>query len=156
MNIFKNQKVDYRPLEQRTFRYKNPHMEFFCPLCATKRAVTTSPHLNLKNFLQVSLITMALTAVFFPLMQWKGAFSFFLVWAFFEAALRLNFRKEVPCPHCGFDASWYKKDVNVARRKVDEFWGDHKKSVAQDIPEDDGFGARSVEPEPEFEEQAFS
>ncbi len=89
-------------------------------------------------------------------MQWKGAFSFFLVWAFFEAALRLNFRKEVPCPHCGFDASWYKKDVNVARRKVDEFWGDHKKSVAEAVSEDNGFNARSVEPEPEYEEQAFS
>lgn len=65
---------------------------------------------------------MAVSACLYPLMELKGIFSFFVVWGAFEAALRVNFRKEVPCPHCGFDASWYKKDVKVARQKVDEFW----------------------------------
>ncbi len=97
-------------------------MEFFCPLCGTKRAVVTNPHLSAMNYLQISLITMLLTASLFPVMGFKGVFSLFFVWAAFESVLRLNFRKEVPCPHCGFDASWYKKDVKVARAKVDEFW----------------------------------
>ncbi|OIQ19246.1 MAG: hypothetical protein BM556_08145 [Bacteriovorax sp. MedPE-SWde] len=110
------------PLESRTFKFKDPHMEFYCPLCGTQRAVVTNPHLNLKNYFQMTLITVAITACLSPVMGMKGIFSFFIVWACFEAALRLNFRKEVPCPHCGFDAAWYKKDVNVAREKVDEFW----------------------------------
>ena len=114
--------TNYNPLSKRTFKYKNAHMQFFCPLCSTERAVVTNPHLTPKNYLQVALVTLAIASCLYPFMEWKGIFSFFVVWAVFEAALRTNFRKEVPCPHCGFDASWYKKDVKVARRKVDEFW----------------------------------
>jgi predicted RNA-binding Zn-ribbon protein involved in translation (DUF1610 family) len=112
----------HAPLEKRTFKFKNPHMEFYCPLCGTQRAMTTNPHLSAMNYLQMTLVTVAITACLYPFMELKGIFSFFVVWACFEAALRLNFRKEVPCPHCGFDASWYKKDVKVAREKVDQFW----------------------------------
>ncbi|MAE58216.1 MAG: hypothetical protein CME69_05005 [Halobacteriovorax sp.] len=138
---FMKHKTAYTPLEKRTFRYKNPHMEFFCPLCGTKRAMSTSPHLTLKNYLQISLITMALTAIFYPFMELKGIFFFFVVWALFEGSLRLNFRKEVPCPHCGFDASWYKKDVKIARQKVDEFWHAGKKpeQVEASVEEDEDF-----------------
>ena len=132
-------------------------MEFFCPLCGTKRAMSTNPHLSLKNFLQVGLITMAITAILFPLMAWKGVFSFFGVWAVFEAFLRLNFRKEVPCPHCGFDASWYKKDVKIARKKVDDFWGQQKKfSSAQDEPGDESEFVHVDKESDEFSEQSFS
>jgi hypothetical protein len=42
----------------------------------------------------------------------------------FEGIRRMLFSRQVPCPHCGFDASWYKRDVKVARRLVGEFWGD--------------------------------
>lgn len=117
MNNFNNQKIDFRP-----YRYKNPHMEFFCPLCKVQRAVVTSPHLSLKNYVQISLLTAAFTALTYPIWELRGIFSFFAVWAGFEATLRMNFRKEIPCPHCGFDASWYKKDVKVARAKVNDFW----------------------------------
>lgn len=57
-----------------------------------------------------------------PLMGVKSFFVFFIVWGIFEAALRVVFKKEIPCPHCGFDATWYKKDVKVARDKVKVFW----------------------------------
>jgi hypothetical protein len=124
---------NYNPLSRRTYKYKHAHMEFFCPLCGTKRAVVTDPHLSPMNYLQITLVTVAITAVLYPVMGLKGIFSFFVVWAGFEAALRLNFRKEVPCPHCGFDASWYKKDVKMARRKVEEFWrGQNADTVSDD------------------------
>lgn len=126
------------PLETRTFKYKNPHMEFYCPLCGTQRAIIAKPHLSAMNYLQISLITLAISACLYPFMELKGIFSFFLVWALFEGALRLNFRKEVPCPHCGFDASWYKKDVKVAREKVDQFWRVHKKADANVSQNADG------------------
>ena len=44
-----------RPLESRVYKYKNPATSFFCPLCRTERAVTTSPRLTLKNYLQIFL-----------------------------------------------------------------------------------------------------
>ena len=30
--------------------------------------------------------------------------------------------KQISCPHCGFDATWYKRDVKVARQLVKDFW----------------------------------
>jgi hypothetical protein len=47
----------------------------------------------------------------------------------FELSIRTDFKKQVPCPHCGFDATWYKKDVKVARSVVKEFW-DQKNAIA--------------------------
>ena len=125
------------PLTKRTYKYKNAHMEFFCPLCNTQRAVVTDPHLSPLNYLQIFLVTVAISACLYPFMGMKGIFSFFVVWTVFEAALRINFRKEVPCPHCGFDASWYKKDVNVARRKVDEFWQEKNAGEEVSVSADD-------------------
>ncbi len=47
---------------------------------------------------------------------------FFITWAIFELVVRSNFQKQIPCPYCGFNASWYKRDVKVARALVQEFW----------------------------------
>ncbi len=70
----------------------------------------------------MTLTTLLVGGAFFPIMGLRSFFVFFIFWAGFEAAVRMNFRKEVPCPHCGFDASWYKRDVTVARKKVKDFW----------------------------------
>lgn len=117
MSQSKPTKFDFRP-----YKFKNAHLEFFCPLCRVERAVVTSPHLNSKNFLQIFLLTGAITACTYSIWELRGIFSFFAIWAGFEAVLRVNFRKAIPCPHCGFDASWYKKDVKVAQSKVQDFW----------------------------------
>ncbi len=61
-------------------------------------------------------------ALLFPLMGFNSFFIFFVIWAVFELAIRTDFKKQVPCPHCGFDATWYKKDVRVARQVVKDFW----------------------------------
>lgn len=68
------------------------------------------------------MITVFLMFCFYPLMGWRSVFFFFFIWASYELGVRLLFRKEIPCPHCGFDASWYKRDVKVARKLVHEFW----------------------------------
>ncbi len=112
----------YKPLEPRTFRYKNPAMEFFCPLCGTKRAIITNPHLTAKNYLQITMLTTMTSMVLWGVMSWRATFSFFFFWAAFEGIRRTMFRKEIPCPHCGFDASWYKRDVKMARQLVHNFW----------------------------------
>ncbi len=110
------------PLEVRTYKFKKAHIEFFCPLCRTQRAVVTNPHLSARNYLQIAMLTLVTTASTFPWIGLAGVFSFFLYWAGFEAFLRLTFKKEIPCPHCGFDAAWYKRDVRIAKSKVKEFW----------------------------------
>ncbi len=118
------QGVGLKPLETRTYKFKKAHIEFFCPLCRTQRAVVTNPHLDLKNYLQIFMLTVVTAGVLYPLIKLAGVFSFFLYWAGFEATLRIKFKKEIPCPHCGFDASWYKKDVRIAKFKVKQFWND--------------------------------
>lgn len=110
------------PLISRTFRLKNPAKEFFCPLCSTKRAFTISPRLQVHNYFQISMMSIFLAMICYPLMEWRGVFFFFPVWIGFEASVRILFRREIPCPHCGFDASWYQRDVKVTRRLVQEFW----------------------------------
>ena len=63
-----------------------------------------------------------LSMIFYPFFGLRSLVVFFMVWGAMEFSLRFLFKKEIPCPHCGFDASWYKKDVKVARQKVKEFW----------------------------------
>lgn len=113
---------EWKPLESRTYKHKDPSMEFFCPLCGSERAFHSTPRLSAKNFAQLSLSTLMAGAALFPVMGPRSFFIFFIFWALFEAGIRMNFRKDIPCPHCGFDASWYKKDIKVARRLVEEFW----------------------------------
>jgi hypothetical protein len=111
-----------KPLVKRTYKYKSPAKEFFCPLCRTERAITISPRLTKKHYVQVLLTSIIFGSMLFPLMGMKCFFIFFVLLAFFELSIRTDFKKQVPCPHCGFDATWYKKDVRVARQVVKDFW----------------------------------
>ncbi len=116
------------PLETRTYRFKNPQIKFFCPLCRSEREITVKPKLNSKHYLKISIITLVFSLITF---QWLGVVSFssfFVFLALFEVGVKIRFKKELPCPYCGFDASWYKKNVVVAREKVKQFW-DEKKNL---------------------------
>jgi len=113
---------EYSPLEERVYCYKEPFKNFYCPLCGTKRSIVNNYRLTGKNFIQILLITVMINLLIFPVTGFKGAFFIFLVWGGFEFIKRSLFKKEIPCPHCGFDASWYKKDVKVARKLVQEYW----------------------------------
>lgn len=117
-----------RPLETRTYKYKNKDRNFFCPLCRTERNVPVSPRLTKKNYLQIFLTSIVLGAILYPIMGVESFVVFFAVWGLFELAIRSDFKKQVPCPHCGFDATWYKRDVKVARQKVAEFWAQKQAS----------------------------
>jgi hypothetical protein len=80
--------------------------------------------LSVMNYMQITLITLVITATLYGWIELRGLLSFFPLWMGFEGVRRMLFSRQVPCPHCGFDASWYKRDVKVARRLVGEFWGD--------------------------------
>ncbi len=115
------------PLETRVFRLKKARLRFLCPLCGTERFLAGTPFLSSKNYFQIFLATCFFVLLFFPLMGVKSFFLFFVFWALVEASIRFVYRKQVPCEYCGFDAVDYKKDVKVARQKVEKFWSDRKK-----------------------------
>lgn len=114
--------MEHKPLIDRVYKFKNPRMEFFCPLCSSKRGFLYSPKLSKKNFVQIIFISIALAMVLYPILGFRSGIVFFMVWGVMEFSKRVLFKKEIPCPHCGFDATWYKKDVKVARQKVQDFW----------------------------------
>lgn len=110
------------PVEPKVYRYKNKNRNFFCPLCRTERNVTTSPRLTKKNYLQIVLTSIIIGTLIFPVFGVESAAIFFVVWGAFELAIRSDYKKQIPCPHCGFDATSYKRDVKVARQEVAQFW----------------------------------
>lgn len=115
-------KPSKNPLEKRVYKYKNKSRNFFCPLCRTERNVSASPRLTKKNHIQIILSTIVLGSILFPYFGVEGFVVYFACWGAFELAIRSDFKKQVPCNHCGFDATLYKRDVRVARQKVAEFW----------------------------------
>jgi hypothetical protein len=120
-----------RPLENRVYKYKNSGHQFFCPLCRTERGISISPRLTKKNYVQILLTSIVLGSMLYPLMGVKCFFIFFVAWTIFELAVRTNYKKQVACPHCGFDATSYKRDVRVARQQVKDFWA--QKSGLNDL-----------------------
>lgn len=107
------------------YRVKQPSREFLCALCSAPRQMRYSKFLSVKNYLQVILLTATLSYFLFPLMKAKVVFLFFPVWLAFELGNKLLYRKELPCPYCGFDPSWYRRDVRVAKKMVQNFWQTH-------------------------------
>ncbi len=123
-----------RPLENRVYKFKNKANTFFCPLCRTERGISVSPRLTKKNYLQILLTSIVLGSMLFPFTGVKCFFIFFVIWGVFELAVRSDYKKQVACPHCGFDATWYKRDVKVARQLVKDFWA-QKQGVTDQKPE---------------------
>ena len=111
----------------RIYKIKNPARKFLCALCATPREVYYAKNLSRKNYVQIFSLSAFLSWGLWPLVGPKGLNVWFLVWAIFELVNKLLYRREIPCPHCGFDATWYRRDVKVAKKKVEEFWQEHKR-----------------------------
>ena len=106
----------------RVYRYKNPRLEFFCPLCRSPRAFSSTYRLDPFHYIQILFIGLFLAGVSYPFIGAKGIFFIFPVWLCFELFVRGRFREKIPCPYCGFDASWYQRDVKISRDKVRDFW----------------------------------
>ncbi|MCY4645065.1 MAG: hypothetical protein OXB88_10645 [Bacteriovoracales bacterium] len=107
---------------KRTFRLKKAAFRFLCPLCRVDRALEYPSSLKARHFAHIALSALVLAVTFWPLMGAKALYLGLLVWAFYEWALRLLYRKGLPCPHCGFDIAWYKRDVKTAKKIVEHFW----------------------------------
>lgn len=93
----------------------------FCALCRSPRKLRYSRHLSGLHYGQILVLTLVVTAATYPWLAWKGAMSLPIVWGLFESIHKSLYRKDLKCPYCGFDPKWYKKDVKLARQKVEEF-----------------------------------
>ena len=100
---------------------KRPIKECFCALCRTPRKLRYNRFLSAINYVQILMVSFALAAIFYPLLGYKSFAFLPIVWAIFESVHKLLYRKDLKCPYCGFDPKWYKKDVKLARKKVEEF-----------------------------------
>lgn len=107
---------------KRVYKVKNAVVSFLCPLCSAPRGLRYRSRLVLKNYLHITMINLVLGLILWNLMGFKVIYLFFIVWAGYEAVHKMLYRKEIPCPHCGFDATWYKRDVKLARKLVKDFW----------------------------------
>ena len=100
---------------------KKTSKDCFCALCRSPRKLRYSRHLSKLHYGQILLLTLIFSYISFSWLSWKGAMSLPVIWMMFESIHKSLYRKDLKCPYCGFDPKWYKKDVKLARQKVEEF-----------------------------------
>ncbi|MFP5489893.1 MAG: hypothetical protein ACLGG0_00225 [Bacteriovoracia bacterium] len=101
----------------------------YCALCRSPRSMSYQRHLSPLHYLQMALLTVVLTWLMFDFLEWKTLGSFFFIWASYEFSRKLLYRRELKCTVCGFDPTWYKRDVRIARRHVEDHLREHPESA---------------------------
>lgn len=100
---------------------KKSSKDCFCALCRSPRKLRYSRYLSGQHYFQILILTVVFSAGSFPWLGWRGIASLPLIWGVFESIHKSLYRKDLKCPYCGFDPKWYKKDIKLARQKVEEF-----------------------------------
>ena len=100
---------------------KKNSKDCFCALCRTPRKLRYSRHLTKLHYGQILVLTLGFCFFTFNWLAWKSVASLPIIWILFESIHKSLYRKDLKCPFCGFDPKWYKKDVKLARQKVEEF-----------------------------------
>ena len=100
---------------------KKSSRDCFCALCRSPRKLRYARKLGSSQLIQIVVLTIVVTAATYPWLVWKGAMALPIIWAIFESVHKSLYRKDLKCPFCGFDPTWYKKDVKFARKQVEEF-----------------------------------
>ena len=122
-------------IDRRPFKVKKPVLEFLCPLCGVERGISVHYKLTRANYVQISLLSLVAGLALYPFIDWAVVLLPPTFGVSFEFVRRSIFRKEVSCPHCGFDAVWYRKDVPRARELVHQFWSDENTSSSSSVNE---------------------
>jgi hypothetical protein len=100
---------------------KNEKRDCYCALCRSPRVLRYERNLSTRHYLQITLLTAVFTWGLYPWLEWKTLGSFFILWAGFELSRKLLYRNDVKCQVCGFDPTWYRRDVRIARKRVETF-----------------------------------
>ncbi len=109
-------------MDRRVYKFKKPVMNFFCPLCRSERFFIYNARPTMTNYLQITMFGIFMMVMTYKFLGLMSVVFFFLGWGGFELCLRILHKREIPCPYCGFDATWYKRDVRVAKKLVKDFW----------------------------------
>ena len=117
-------------VDPRVFKKKGSRLDFLCPLCGVSRSITKDFKLSRMNHVQIGVLSFTLMAISYPLFGGAGLIYFPIVFCGFEFWKRLDYKREIPCESCGFDALWYKRDVPTAKRLVHEFWSDKNSKIS--------------------------
>jgi len=99
----------------------NSRTECFCALCRSPRVIRYSKNLRPKHYLQILLLIVAFSLMTYSFLGVRVLFSIPVIWGFFEIIHKSLYRKDSKCQYCGFDPTWYKKDIKVARTQVEQF-----------------------------------
>jgi hypothetical protein len=125
-------------LENRKFfKVKNANNSFLCALCSAPRQMRYKRNLSFKNYLQLTTLAVGLMYFLYPVFGLKTIYLMFIIWVVAELANKMLYRHELPCPYCGFDATWYKRDVKMARKKVEDFWATKNSKQIHDVEAND-------------------
>lgn len=100
---------------------QNEKTECFCAHCRSPRVIRYSRRLMVRHYFQILTLGFVFTAATYDWLGVKGVFALPLIWIIFETTHKALYRKDLKCPFCGFDPTWYKKDVKLARLRVEEF-----------------------------------
>ena len=100
---------------------KSLRKDCFCAHCRSPRKLRYHRRLQNAHFVQIFILSFGAAAALFPWLDFKGLGVFFLIWPAFDLTYKTLYRKDLKCPYCGFDPTWYKKDVTIARRQVEDF-----------------------------------
>ena len=118
------------------FQYqKRPFWEFYCPVCKAQRRSFYWPSPRPKHYIALGVLSVVVTAIFWPWTGFKGFFLNLPVWAIFEFFYRARARQSLICPHCNFDPYLYKHDVKLAREKIEQHFADKNKTQTNEDPE---------------------
>lgn len=109
-------------------KQKKNSKECYCALCRSPRVLRYQKNLSKAQFFQIFLISLVAGSASFSWLGFKVVGIPVIVWTAFEMIQKSYYRRDLVCPFCGFDPTWYKKDIKLARRKVEEFMESHPES----------------------------
>ncbi|MBT4792091.1 MAG: hypothetical protein HON90_11015 [Halobacteriovoraceae bacterium] len=118
------------------YKVKNPRKKFLCALCSAPREMKYTKNLKGITYIQILVLATFIAWLLFPFIGEKSLFVILPVWMVIEFVNKSLYRKEISCPYCGFDATWYRRDVNVANQKVKEFWSTNYPDLDKKVPEE--------------------
>ena len=107
------------PSVKSTIINRHAHKKYvFCALCGIKREFAGHRFLTKKMWARVLAIGSFLSLLTYPLLGWNCLLSLVMVAIMYEFTNMSIYRKEVKCPHCGFDPIWYRKNWRLAKTMI--------------------------------------
>ena len=118
-------KTDISNLKKKKFfKVKNSKKEFICALCKAPRQMRYSKNLSKMTYFRLFLFSSFLVWTLSPILGIKAILAVLPLWPIVEFMNKILYRKEIPCSYCGFDATWYRRDVKIAKKKIENFWSE--------------------------------